>query len=102
MLVKTIRDEIASCSEKAYDSLPITNAKNLLFLDSDRAVVEFAKKVSTVISRGRTLLTCRQREWTVKDGRIYFPDEGAEKEVLDSNMLIDRTIHYAQELETIV
>lgn len=45
MLVGTIRNEIATCSEKAYASLPVSNAKNLLFLDSDGAVIQFAKEV---------------------------------------------------------
>ncbi|KAG9711457.1 hypothetical protein KCU75_g25068, partial [Aureobasidium melanogenum] len=57
VLVNTIRSEIASCSERAYPSLPISNAKNLLFLDSEGAVIQFAH------SRG----------WVAKEGRIYFP-----------------------------
>jgi 26S proteasome regulatory subunit N12 len=45
VLVGTIRSEIASCSEKAYASLPVSNAKQLLFLDSEGAVVQFAQEV---------------------------------------------------------
>lgn len=92
----TIRSEIADCSEKAYPSLPISNAKNLLFLDSEGAVVEFAQ------SRG----------WTLRDGRIYFPVETdleaiggqrPDKEIaLSSATVIENTIGYARELETIV
>ncbi|MCJ1229839.1 regulatory particle non-ATPase [Toensbergia leucococca] len=92
VLVGTIRSEIASCSEKAYPSLPITNAKNLLFLDSEGSVVEFA----------------HERGWVVKDGRIYFPvqqgeEMRTEKEILvASGQVIENTIGYARELETIV
>ena len=90
VLVGTIRSEIASCSEKAYPSLPIANAKNLLFLESEGAVVEFAK----------------DREWVVKDGRIYFQQgDGtrSEKDILvASGQVIENTIGYARELETIV
>lgn len=92
VLVGTIRSEIASCSEKAYPSLPITNAKNLLFMDSEGSVVEFAK----------------ERGWVVKDGRIYFPvqrgeEERTEKDILvASGQVIENTIGYARELETIV
>lgn len=91
MLIGTIRSEIASCSERAYPSLPISNAKNLLFLDSEGSVVEFA----------------RARGWVVKDGRIYFPVQGSElrpeKEILvASEQVIENTIGYARELETIV
>ena len=92
VLVGTIRSEIASCSEKAYPSLPITNAKNLLFLDSEGSVVDFAK----------------ERGWVVRDGRIYFPvqqgeEERTEKDILvASGQVIENTIGYARELETIV
>ncbi|MCJ1388972.1 regulatory particle non-ATPase [Xylographa bjoerkii] len=92
VLVVTIRSEIASCSEKAYPSLPIPNAKNLLFLDSEGSVVAFAQ----------------ERGWVVKDGRIYFPlqqgqDVRTEKEILvASGQVIENTIGYARELETIV
>ena len=102
VLVGTIRSEIASCSEYAYASLPITNAKNLFFLDSEGAVVQFAN----------------ERGWTVRDGRIYFPQGqssnddtvvaagagGIERDgiLAASKQVIDNTISYARELETIV
>ena len=114
VLVGTIRSEIASCSERAYASLPVTNAKNLFFLDSEGAVVQFAN----------------ERGWTIRDGRIYFPqDQGAadgdrngegtgvngvggaggagylsERDgvLAASKQVIDNTISYARELETIV
>lgn len=93
ILIPRIRSEIASCSERAYPSLPVASTKSLLFLDSDRAVVQFAQ------SRG----------WEVKaDGRIYFDaidgglvEEGLEEKEL-SQMAIENTLGYARELETIV
>lgn len=133
MLVGTIRNEIATCSEKAYASLPVSNAKNLLFLDSDGAVIQFAKEVSwrfMVLYFGITfplellelpgpslllplnyvinLLRCTdswspmQKGWEVRDGRVYFPVEESEKEALPSGTIIENTIGYAHELETIV
>lgn len=92
VLIGTIRSEIASCSEKAYPSLPIANAKNLLFLESEGSVVSFA----------------HERGWVVRDGRIYFPlqqgeEMRTEKEILAmSGQIIEHTIGYARELETIV
>lgn len=90
VLIGTIRDEIASCSEKAYPSLPIANAKNLLFLESEGSVVEFAQR----------------RGWVAKDGRIYFPqqqeDARTEDILVASGQVIENTIGYARELETIV
>ena len=40
--VHTIRSEIAACAHYSYPFLPVSSAKNLFFLDSDAAVVEFA------------------------------------------------------------
>ncbi|EAS28940.3 proteasome regulatory particle subunit [Coccidioides immitis RS] len=96
ILIGTIRSEIADCSEKAYPSLPISNIKNLLFFNSEGAVIEFAK----------------ERGWTLKDGRVYFPtqeeqtDEDAsqsEKQILlTGGNVIENAIGYARQLETIV
>ena len=92
ILIGTIRSEIASCSEKAYPSIPVANAKNLLFLDSEGSVVKFAQ----------------DRGWVVRDGRVSFPQQQGEnvrteKEILvTSGQVIENTIGYARELETIV
>ncbi|TGZ84287.1 hypothetical protein EX30DRAFT_338820 [Ascodesmis nigricans] len=86
-LIESIRDEIATCSEKAYPSLPIQNAKQLLFLDSEGAVVKFVQS---------------RNGWEVKDSVIYFSQEEADNTALSSLNVIDNTIRYAQELETIV
>ncbi|KAK4240726.1 26S proteasome regulatory subunit rpn12 [Achaetomium macrosporum] len=90
ILTSQIRSEIASSSERAYPSLPLSSTKSLLFLESEGAVVEFA----------------RSRGWTIKDGQIYFPsaqetgEEEAEKPM--SQMVIENTLGYARQLETIV
>ncbi|KAI1194290.1 SAC3/GANP/Nin1/mts3/eIF-3 p25 family-domain-containing protein [Nemania serpens] len=90
ILTSQIRSEIASSSERAYPSLPLSSTKSLLFLDSEGAVVEFA----------------RHRGWIIRDGQIFFPtadggeDGGDEKDM--SQMIIQNTLGYARELETIV
>ncbi|KAI0106345.1 SAC3/GANP/Nin1/mts3/eIF-3 p25 family-domain-containing protein [Hypoxylon sp. NC0597] len=101
ILTSQIRSEIASSSERAYPSLPLSSTKSLLFLDSEGAVIDFA----------------RQRGWLIRDGQIYFPssaattdgegvvvggaeEEGDEKEF--SRMVIENVLGYARELETIV
>jgi len=96
ILIGTIRSEVASCSEKAYPSIPVANAKSLLFLDSEGGVVGFSQ----------------QRGWTTRDGRVYFPavapggaaaDGAAADDVLAaSGQVIRNTLGYARELETIV
>ncbi|OTA99958.1 hypothetical protein M426DRAFT_66813 [Hypoxylon sp. CI-4A] len=99
ILTSQIRSEIASSSERAYPSLPLSSTKSLLFLESEGAVIDFA----------------RHRGWLVRDGQIYFPtsaatvegdetviveEEGDEKEF--SRMIIENALGYARELETIV
>ncbi|KAK3313950.1 GANP/Nin1/mts3/eIF-3 p25 family protein [Apodospora peruviana] len=103
ILTSQIRSEIASSSERAYPSLPLSSTKSLLFLDSEGAVVEFA----------------RSRNWTIKDGHIIFPStssaaagaaaasagevEGGDEQAQEfSKMIINNALGYARELETIV
>ncbi|KAL2259494.1 hypothetical protein VTK26DRAFT_6824 [Humicola hyalothermophila] len=91
ILTYQIRSEIASSSERAYPSLPLSSTKSLLFLESEGAVVEFA----------------RSRGWIVKDGQIFFPSaqeagDEAEQEKEVSQMVIENTLGYARQLETIV
>ncbi|EWC46645.1 hypothetical protein DRE_04132 [Drechslerella stenobrocha 248] len=101
ILVSTLRQEIATSAQRAYPSLPISNAKNLLFLDTEKEVLQFA----------------RERDWDIRDGRIYFPLEdeydgvadvpdsasiAAAKSVIHSGAIIENTIGYANELEQIV
>ncbi|KAI1385339.1 SAC3/GANP/Nin1/mts3/eIF-3 p25 family-domain-containing protein [Hypoxylon trugodes] len=103
ILTSQIRSEIASSSERAYPSLPLSSTKSLLFLDSEGAVIEFA----------------HQRGWLVRDGKIYFPISAAttdgedvivddaeqgegENEKEFSRMVIENALGYARELETIV
>ncbi|KAJ4411800.1 regulatory particle non-ATPase [Didymella pomorum] len=90
ILIGTIRKEIASCSERAYPSIPVSDAKSLLFLDSEGSVVSFA----------------RESGWVVKDGRIYFPQQEEDYQSKDilvtSDQVIENTLGYARELEMIV
>jgi len=43
------RNEIADCSEKAYDSLPIASAIKLMYFDGQHDFLEFAKEVRLFI-----------------------------------------------------
>ncbi|KAI1501522.1 SAC3/GANP/Nin1/mts3/eIF-3 p25 family-domain-containing protein [Biscogniauxia marginata] len=98
ILTSQIRSEIASSSERAYPSLPLSSTKSLLFLDSEGAVVDFA----------------RHRGWVIRDGHIYFPatisgtvaavaeEDGVAEDKELSQMVIENTLGYARELETIV
>ncbi|ODQ51462.1 hypothetical protein SAICODRAFT_95652 [Saitoella complicata NRRL Y-17804] len=105
MLMETIRNEIAECAERAYTVLPLTNAKQIFFLEDESSVVDFAN----------------EHEWDVRDSRIYFPAAGAtdgdammidgdaqkagvalKSTGLPTEKMIAQTLEYARELEQIV
>ncbi|ETI29547.1 hypothetical protein G647_02000 [Cladophialophora carrionii CBS 160.54] len=88
ILINTIRIEIASCAARSYPSLPIASAKNLLFLDSEGAVMEFAS----------------DQGWSLEDGRIHFPGLEDAKKAQDGDQkeVISHMVGYARELESIV
>jgi len=50
-LMTTIRNEIASCGEKAYTSLPVADAATLLFFDQMQDLLAFAAQVRADASR---------------------------------------------------
>jgi len=86
-LLSTVREEIAECSERAYNSLSVADAKKLMLFASDKETIEYAQ----------------ERQWTLKDGKISFKpmDERSAGE-LPSKELIDNALTYAREIERIV
>jgi len=88
ILINTIRLEIASCAARSYPSLPIASAKNLLFLDSEGAVMEFAS----------------DQGWSLEEGRIHFPglEDVKKAEEDEQKEVISHMVGYARELEMIV
>ncbi|KAK8941797.1 26S proteasome non-ATPase regulatory subunit RPN12A [Platanthera guangdongensis] len=90
LLAKTVRDEIAGCSEKAYDSLSVADAKKIMMFSSDQ-------ELSTYIDE-------EHPEWEIKNGFVYFQKakEAQPWKEIPSMQLINQTLSYARELERIV
>jgi len=86
MLVNTVRDKIAECAEKAYETFPLEDAASLLMLDSKNAINEYGTK----------------RKWQLHDGVISFPRKKDDSLDIPSHALIRQTLAYATELERIV
>ncbi|ODV89827.1 hypothetical protein CANCADRAFT_144519 [Tortispora caseinolytica NRRL Y-17796] len=86
ILVEAIRNEVASCSERAYASLPVASCRSLLFLDSDKEVADFAAA----------------KGWTIKEGRVYFEFTSTENITVSESIIIENVIGYARQLESIV
>ncbi|KAI9000881.1 COP9 signalosome [Trametes punicea] len=87
-LMGTIRNEIASCEEAAYDSLPLKDAATLLFFKNQSEVIAFAQ----------------ERGWQVDltAGKIAFAKKTEEKVEIPKEKLILANLQYARELEQIV
>ncbi|KAF5333462.1 hypothetical protein D9611_002302 [Ephemerocybe angulata] len=87
-LMGTIRNEIASCEETAYESLPLKDAVNLLFFTNQSDLVTFAQ----------------QRGWEIDitGGVVRFAQKGEEKMEIPKQKLIAASLLYARELEQIV
>jgi len=87
MLMDTVRDEIADCSEASFNSISVTEAQRLLALQDANRVREYAEK----------------RNWRVDNNIIKFKHEVAsDKTDIPTMKLIQQTLHYARELERIV
>ncbi|CAK9221766.1 unnamed protein product [Sphagnum jensenii] len=90
LLAKTVRDEIAGCSEKAYDSLSVADAKKILMFSSDRELQGYVIE--------------DHPNWEIRGSSVYFQkvkDLAPCKEI-PSLQLINQTLGYARELERIV
>lgn len=97
-LALTVRDEIASCSEAAYDTLPAADAARILRLGSETELVEYAQG----------------RGWKVADGTVTFfgargtaqangnAQNGAGDEPKAQFETIEHCMAYAKELGRIV
>ncbi|KAK9122057.1 hypothetical protein Syun_019674 [Stephania yunnanensis] len=90
LLAKTVRDEIAGCSEKAYDYLSISDARQMLMFSTDKELYEYISE--------------DHPEWEVKNGSVFFQKvkESAPSKEIPSLQLINQTLSYARELERIV
>lgn len=92
-LVTTVRNEIASCSEKAYSSLPLSDAAVLLFFQNRQELLAFANT---------------RPGWKINPTSeiIEFQGTGAQEEQarqdLPKGLLVEHMLSYAKELETIV
>jgi len=87
-LMGTIRNEIASCEETAYESLPLKDAATLLFFTTQSDLLAFAQ----------------QRGWQVNlvAGNIDFARKSEEQMEIPKQKLIAANLAYARELEQIV
>ncbi|CAI5522293.1 unnamed protein product [Closterium sp. Naga37s-1] len=77
LLMRTVRDEIAGCSEKAYESLEIKDACQLLMFTNEAELKPYAE----------------QHNWEVRDGSVYFqrPQQQQPRDRMPSMQLVPNT-----------
>jgi len=88
ILMETVREEIADCSEKAYHHLKLSDAQKILFLKTESELNEFVLK----------------RKWKVEQGVIRFDETIVASQSFEesSKQLISKTLLYAKEMERII
>lgn len=94
ILVVTIRHEIASCEEKAYDTLPLNDVATLMFFDSLPAVLEFAKERGWQVNPTNQTVEFLNKH--SKRGTSHDENQIPMRSTITSNLL------FARELESIV
>jgi len=86
ILVQTVRKKISTCTEKAYEALPIGDATKLLMFKSDAGTRDYVTK----------------RGWLVNGDRVILPKPEDRSLEIPSLKIARQTLEYATELERIV
>lgn len=85
-LTNAIREEIARNTEMAYERLPLISVNALLFFNNEKESEKFAL----------------ERGWKVEHGSVIFQEEDVAEMEVDKPSLIEKSLNYAINLETIV
>lgn len=86
ILLTTIRSEIASCMEKAYCSIPLSQIPTILLAKNEQEV-----------------LNCvNTRNWSIVQNQVYFSACRQAKSNLSVDEVTHNVLHYASEMEKIV
>ena len=86
-IVTTARNEIASCSQAAYESLKSADAASILGV-SEKGLAQI----------------CEEQGWEVAGGRVILQKKGGEDvgHAINNEQVIDNCLQYAKELERIL
>ncbi len=86
-IVITARNEIASCSQAAYETLKLEDAASILG-----------------VSQNQLPGICEAHGWEIEDGKVILQRKGEAEAVkaIDKEQVIDNCLQYAKELEQII
>ena len=86
-IVVTVRNEIASCSEAAYETLSVEDAASILG-----------------VSQAEVSGICEAHGWDINDGKVILQKKGDADVIngINNEQVIDNCLQYAKELERIL
>jgi len=87
-LADTVRNKIADCSERSYETIPLSQVPSMMMLDDVAALEKY--------------ITDNDKLWTISDGVLHFNQPVEHTTDIPSHRLIRETLTYATELERIV
>jgi len=86
ILMKTVREKISYCTEKAYKDCPLDEAAGVFLLEKREEVIDLAQK----------------RNWEIRDNTIIFPHKTDSEVHIPAHRLVKQSLEYANELERII
>lgn len=94
-LINALRFEIAKSLDKTYDSIPISNCKNLLFFPQEMA----ESTVEDILKNELNVTNC-----TFSNGRVVFnnDDLNSVSDTASKSGIIENLLNYAEQMESIV
>jgi 26S proteasome regulatory subunit N12 len=104
-LASTVRDEVASCSEAAYDSLPAADAAAMLRLSGEAELASYAAGRGWKVEAGRVVFPAKDAVGAEVDGMAVEGENGAPvipAAVPSAVDVIEHCMAYALQLERIV
>lgn len=93
-LITALRFEIAKSLERTYESLPVSNCKNLLYFPQEQSDAVFQKFCEEDLEI---------ENWKFQNGTIVFNFKTQDELNSDnSNVVINNVLNYAEQIESIV
>lgn len=96
-LLQAIRFEISRSIEKTYKKLPFSNAKYLLFLNSEKEVEVFAKEQNWEYSNSELRFNN-----DANDDKFGLVHDEEDSQLNNSEKLVKNTLNYAREIDSII
>lgn len=92
-LVNALRYEIAKSLEKTYNSIPISNCKNLLYYPQEENDMLFEESLREDLGM----------DWNFENGQIIFNNLDYSDDLkLDNSSIVKNVLNYADQIESII